>query len=197
MARLLYQGHASFRITTKGGTVIYVDPYVGEGYGVPADLVLVSHEHSDHNQVQLVRLKKGGRIYRGSDLLVDGAYRSVVFKDVGIEATPACNKNHPRNQCVGFLLSLDARRIYAAGDTSQTDYMSERLAKEPIDYALLPTDGVYNMDARGASECAAVIGAKHSIPIHMKPGALFDQAVADAFHADGKLVLKPGEEIEL
>lgn len=197
MAKLLYQGHASLRITTKGGTVIYIDPYRGEGYDVPADLVLVSHEHFDHNQVQLVRLKKDGKLYRSSDLLIGGRYRSFVFRDVAVEATPAYNKCHPRNQCVGFLLSLDGRKIYAAGDTSRTDYMSARLAHEAVDYALLPTDGVYNMDARGASECAAVIGAKHSIPIHMKVGALFDEAVADAFHADGKMVLKPGMEIEL
>lgn len=197
MAKLLYQGHASFRLTTDAGTVIYVDPYVGDGYDLPADLVLVSHEHSDHNQIQLVRLKKGGKIYRSSDLLVHGAYRSVVFKDVVIEAVPAYNRNHARNQCVGFLISLDHLKLYAAGDTSRTEYMSERLAKEPVDYALLPTDGVYNMDAEGASECAAIIGAKHSIPIHMKPGALFDQAVADAFQAQGKLVLKPGTEIGL
>ena len=197
MAKLLYQGHASFRLTTDAGTVIYVDPYVGDGYDLPADLVLVSHEHSDHNQIQLVRLKKGGKIYRSSDLLVHGEYRSVVFKDVVIEAVPAYNRNHAGNQCVGFLISLDHLRLYAAGDTSRTEYMSERLAKKPVDYALLPTDGVYNMDAEGASECAAIIGAKHSIPIHMKPGALFDQAVADAFHAQGKLVLEPGTEIGL
>lgn len=197
MAKLLYQGHASLRITADDGCVVYIDPYVGEGYDVPADLILVSHEHSDHNHVELVKLKKGGKIYRSADLLVRGEYRSADFGGVHIEATPACNPHHPVNQCVGFLISLDGVKIYAAGDTSKTKYMSERLAHEAVDYALLPTDGVYNMDAEGASECAAVIGARRSIPIHMKPGALFDEKVARAFHADGKLVLRPGTEITL
>lgn len=62
MAKLLYQGHASLRITTDECDVIYVDPYAGEGYDRQADLVLVSHEHFDHNQVRLVTLKKGGRV---------------------------------------------------------------------------------------------------------------------------------------
>lgn len=197
MAKLLYQGHASLRIVTDDGYVIYIDPYVGEGYDVPADLVLVSHEHFDHNRVELATLKKGGRIYRSADLLVGGEYRSADRDGVRIEATPAFNQHHPVNQCVGFLISLDGLKIYAAGDTSKTKFMSERLVHETIDYALLPTDGVYNMDAEGASECAAIIGAKHSIPIHMKVGALFDEQVAEAFHADGKLVLKPGTEITL
>ena len=34
--RLLYQGHGSLRIITKEGKVIYVDPYAGEGYDLPA-----------------------------------------------------------------------------------------------------------------------------------------------------------------
>ena len=53
MAKLLFQGHGSFRITADDGRVIYVDPYVGEGYDLPADVILVSHQHSDHNQVEL------------------------------------------------------------------------------------------------------------------------------------------------
>ena len=51
MAELLYQGHGSFRICTAAGAVIYVDPFAGDGYDRAADLVLVTHEHYDHNQV--------------------------------------------------------------------------------------------------------------------------------------------------
>ena len=38
MAKLLYQGHASLRLTTNSGKVIYVDPFAGEGYEPTADL---------------------------------------------------------------------------------------------------------------------------------------------------------------
>ena len=60
MAELLYQGHGSYRIVSNEGVVIYVDPYAGEGYDMPADIVIVTHEHSDHNQVDLVTLKDDG-----------------------------------------------------------------------------------------------------------------------------------------
>ena len=49
MATLFYQGHGSFRLETAQGKVIYVDPFAGEGYDKPADLILVTHDHYDHN----------------------------------------------------------------------------------------------------------------------------------------------------
>lgn len=195
MARLLFQGHGSYRIQSDAGEVIYVDPFAGEGYDLPADLVLVSHEHFDHNHIDLVTLKSGGKVYRSSDLLSGGRYRSITCGTVRVEATPACNRNHPLDRCVGFLISVDGLRIYGAGDTSKTDFMAQRLAKEKIDYALLPIDGIYNMGPGEASECAKIIGARHSIPVHMKPGVLFDVKMAGKFQCSGRLILKPGMEV--
>ena len=51
MPKLLYQGHGSFRLTADDGRVIYVDPYKGKGYDLPADIILVTHNHRDHNQI--------------------------------------------------------------------------------------------------------------------------------------------------
>ena len=45
MAKLLYQGHGSYRITADDGRVLYVDPYAGEGYDKPADIVLITHDN--------------------------------------------------------------------------------------------------------------------------------------------------------
>ncbi len=53
MSKLLFQGHGSYRIITNEGIVIYVDPFIGDGYNVPADIILVTHEHNDHNHVEL------------------------------------------------------------------------------------------------------------------------------------------------
>ena len=66
-----------------------------------------------------------------------------------------------------------------------------------IDYALYPIDGIYNMDAAEAARCAALVGAKHNIPIHMKPQALFDRAMAEAFDTPNRLIVEPGETITL
>lgn len=50
-------GQASIRITTEEGRVIYIDPYAGtdEQYEPTADLILVTHGHFDHNQIEKVK----------------------------------------------------------------------------------------------------------------------------------------------
>ena len=197
MAKLLYQGHASFRLTAENGTILYIDPYAGSGYDVPADAVLVSHEHGDHNRVELVRRKAGCRVLRAADFLGPDGYRSLSAGGAVVRGVPAENRNHSPRECVGFRISLDRVELYFACDTSATAYMREVLARETIDYAFYPTDGVYNMDAEEAARCADLVGAKHNIPIHTKPGALFDEKVAARFRPQGRLLLFPGDEIEL
>ncbi|MCR5042173.1 MAG: MBL fold metallo-hydrolase [Clostridia bacterium] len=193
---IYYQGHGSLRFSF-GDTVIYVDPYAGGGYDVPADAVLVTHEHFDHNAVDLPAKKPGCRVIRSADALAGGVYNSFSVGDVGILSVPACNRNHPINECVGYVLSFGGKKIYCAGDTSYTDFMSDGLPGMSLDVALLPTDGVYNMDVSEAARCAGIIGAKVSIPIHTKPGSLYDEAYAARFDAPGAFYLKPGETYRL
>ena len=192
MAVVLYQGHGSCRLETSDGMVIYIDPYAGEGYDLPADLILVSHEHSDHNQIQLVTQKPICQILRAGDFLKDGKYLCLTIGNTTIAGVEAYNENHPRAACVGFILHVDGRKIYFAGDTSHTQNMPS-LSDENLDWAFFPTDGIYNMDAEEASLCAKEIGAKHSVPIHTKPGVLFDEAVALRFHANNRVILQPGQ----
>ena len=196
MAELLYQGHGSYRIRGGEGVVVYVDPYAGRGYDLKADIVLITHEHYDHNDLSLISLKPDGKVFRGRDMTDGVNYASAEYKGVKIRAVPAYNRKHSVRECVGFIVEIDGIKIYASGDTSRTDFMPE-LKKENIDYAFLPTDGIYNMDAVEASECAELIGAKHTVPVHTCPESLFDDSVAARFNCKNKLVLHPGEEIEL
>jgi L-ascorbate metabolism protein UlaG (beta-lactamase superfamily) len=135
-------------------------------------------------------------VIQSQDALKNGIYKSFDIMGVGIRAVPAYNSNHDRKQCVGYMLTLDGLKIYAAGDTSTTEEM-KGYSSLGIDYALLPIDGVYNMDPAEASECAELIGAKHTIPIHMVPGELFDAQKAEKFTAKNRLIVKAGEEITL
>lgn len=196
MAKLLYQGHGSYRITANDGRVIYVDPYAGEGYELPADIVLVSHQHGDHNKISLLTLKDGATVITNEEALEGGRHNSFTLNSIVIEAVEAGNSKHKPTECVGYIIMVDGVKIYASGDTSKTKQM-ESFAEKAIDYALLPCDGVYNMDMEEASSCAELIGAKHNIPIHMSPGKLFGRERAEKFTGANRLILEPGQEINL
>ncbi len=198
-ARLLYQGHGSLRIVTREGKVIYIDPYAGDGYDLPADLILVTHGHQDHTAVNLITNRSDDcRIITYKDALVNGEYKSYDLGYAGIEAVQAGNnRNHDIRECVGWLITLsDGVSVYASGDTSMTDQMAE-LAARNIHYAFYVCDGIYNMDNDEAIACAKLVNAQHSIPYHMSPGKLFDQERAEKFDVPGRLIIPAGEEINL
>ena len=194
--KLLYQGHGSYRIATADGRVIYIDPYVGAGYDKPADILLVSHQHDDHNKIELVTQKPNCTVITNVEALAGGKHNTFDIGGIIIEAVEACNVNHDPKQCVGFVLTVDGVKIYIAADTSRTKSM-ESFAERKLDYALLPIDGYYNMDSSEAALCAQLIGARVNIPVHMKPGELFDRECAESFIAPGKRVVAAGEEIDL
>jgi len=196
MAKFLYQGHGSYRITAADGRVIYIDPYAGEGYDKPADILLVTHQHEDHNKTELVTQKPGCKVITNAEALAGGKHNTFDVGGIIIEAVEARNANHDPEQCVGFMLTVDGVKIYVASDTSITKSM-ESFAERKLDYALLPIDGYYNMDLEEAAKCARLIGAKVNIPVHMKPGELFDRERAEAFNAPGKRIVAPGEEFEM
>lgn len=196
MAKLLYQGHASIRITTDSGKVIFVDPYAGEGYEPRADLVLITHEHYDHNAVQLINMDSKTIVLRSKEALKDGKYFSFDFYGIHIQAVPAYNQKHSVNECVGYIIDVDGVRVYHGGDTSRTGFMS-KLKDAKIDYLLLPIDGIYNMGPQEATECAELIQPKQFIPIHMKPGALWDINQDMKVTASMTILVRPGDEINL
>lgn len=195
--RLLFQGHGSLRLTTAAGKTVYIDPYAGEGYDRPADLILVTHQHFDHIAVDKMPRNGGCTVIQSTDALAGGKHNRFSACGLDIEAVPAENKNHSRAECVGYLVRGEGLTLYFAGDTSYFPEM-EGFSALHIDYAFLPTDGFYNMDAAEASRCAERICARHAVPIHMNPQQkLFDPAVARAFTAKNRLIISAGEEIEL
>jgi L-ascorbate metabolism protein UlaG (beta-lactamase superfamily) len=199
---LTYFGRASVKLVSAEGYVVYIDPYAPGDYSQPADLVLVTHGHGDHNKVDLVHLKPTGVVVAPAGAVPSREHRPVKEGDafaigpVQVRAVAAYNKNHRRAECVGYVLTVDKVKLYHAGDTSLVPEMAD-LAPLGLDYALFPTDGFYNMDGAEARRCADLVKARHAVAIHSSPKELYDAERAALLQGPDVLPLAPGQVIAL
>lgn len=191
---LTYIGHASVKLVSKDGIVVYIDSNYKDGdYTDEADIVLVTHSHDDHKPCTSVVYKTDSTTITWKEAHPSpDVYEKFDIKGIEIEAVPASNKNHNIDKCVGYIITIDGYKIYHAGDTSKLDTMAD-LAEKDIDFALYPIDGTYNMDAVEATEVANIVNAKYSIPIHEND--VGDTRKSDDFQPASRLVLEYGDTI--
>jgi L-ascorbate metabolism protein UlaG (beta-lactamase superfamily) len=178
---IYWLGHDSFRIEGDG-LVIYIDPWQLRG-GPKADLVLITHDHGDHcspedvakiqkDDTTIVTISQAAEKLSGQIKIVKPGERLTV-KGIPIETVPAYNLNKfrgtgipfhpPESGHVGFIITIEGRRIYHAGDS---DFIPEMGAIK-ADVALLPVSGTYVMTASEAIEAAAAIRPKVAVPMHI------------------------------
>ena len=166
-ARMTFIGHASVKIKATTGEVIYIDPYFPtKSYNEPADIILVTHGHDDHNKVELCAKKENCRVIKWNDALIDGEYQVFEFDNIRIEAVPSGgNGSHSLRSNVGYVITVDGITVYHGGDTSFAEE-TKCIAEKNIDYAMYTVNGVYTMGPEEATRMADYIGAKVNIPIH-------------------------------
>ena len=170
--QITWLGHASFRINAND-RIIYIDPFQLDG-GEEADLILITHDHHDHCSPDDVKKihKEGTMIISGGncELNVDNIQikpgEEKEFEGIKIKAVPAYNVGkefHPKEKnYVGFIVEINGKRIYHAGDTDLIPEMDVIAA----DIAMLPVGGEYTMDAREAAEATKKINPSIAIPMH-------------------------------
>jgi L-ascorbate metabolism protein UlaG (beta-lactamase superfamily) len=200
-ALLTFFGRASVRISTGAGAVLYIDPYAQGDYSEPADIILVTHGHGDHNRIELPKRNPGCAVIAPPGAVEErnaihlAEYSATTIAGVGISAVPAYNANHPRGSCVGYVLEFGGIKLYHAADTSLIPEMAA-LRKQDIDYALLPCDGRYNMGPDEAARAAVELGARHVIPIHSSAEGYSGRNASLVRHP-GVIVLEPGKTLRL
>lgn len=170
----------SIRINSGIG-IVYVDPFKMEKDWNDADFILITHDHYDHfSPNDIARVKKEGTVLVVPEKMLSKAQKESGIEnietvkpgtyheigDLELETIPSYNVMkpfHPKMAgWVGYILKIDGKRIFIAGDTDAT-----KEAKEvKCDIALVPIGGTYTMDAKKAAELVNEIRPDVAIPTH-------------------------------
>jgi len=203
-------GQGMVSIETYWNLRVVIDPYATRiGYDDPqlsADLVLVTHNHPEHNNVELVT--GSPQVVRG--LEADGSVRKVhhvldrmpneekpSWRDtrlrvarsphaIQVTSIPAWHddkEGRERGATAMFLLEVDGVRIVHCGDLGQTRLTDEQMeALGRVDLLLIPVGGRYTIDGQQAATIVRQIKPRRVVPIHYKtPVLTFDLQTADSF----------------
>ena len=199
----------SIRIKSDVG-MIYIDPFKIDDETHDADFILITHDHYDHfssediakvkndTTVLVVTEKMEAKAVKESGIKEIETVKPGTYHEIGnleLETIPMYNilkPFHPKAAgWVGYILKINGKRIYIAGDTDAT-----KEAKEVIcDIALVPIGGTYTMDAKKAAELVNEINPEVAIPTHYGSivGKLSD---AKVFAANVKDTIKVVEKIK-
>lgn len=199
----------SIRIKSDLGA-IYVDTFQMKETPKDAAFLLITHDHYDHfspediekvacaDTVLIVPEKMAGKAKK-----VAGMVKKTVTVKPGekyeldglsFETVPSYNNLkpfHPKSaQWVGYILILDGKRIYIAGDTDAT----KEAKSVKCDVALVPVGGTYTMDTKAAAELVNEIKPAVAIPVHYgdvagkaTDGEAFAKLVKDPVKVEVKL----------
>jgi L-ascorbate metabolism protein UlaG (beta-lactamase superfamily) len=165
--KLKWLGHSCFLITSETGLRIITDPYPqGSGLNYPpineaADIVTVSHDHFDHNNISAVSGKP--EVITGNGVK---NVKGIQFKGIATHHDESQGKERGTNTI--FCFSEDGIKLCHLGD------LGHRLSKEQIaeigalDILFIPIGGVFTIDAKMASTVSDDLKPKVVIPMHCK-----------------------------
>ena len=171
--QIIWHGQSCFQILAnqnKNGQIsIVIDPFSAEtGLKVPnlvANILLISHQHPDHNNTKAVSAATSGYPY----FLIDGPGEYDV-KNVAIQGIPSFHDNSQgkeRGENTIYKIEVEGLKICHLGDLGQKELTEEQLEKiGEVDILMIPVGGVYTISAKEAPKIMSQIEPKITIPMH-------------------------------
>jgi len=189
-----WYGHSCFKITNQGGHLtIITDPFDKNiGLKPPrasADIVTVSHQHNDHNNIKAIS---------GEPFIIDGPgeYEIKGIRIIGCSSFHDKEQGQKRGLNTIYLIEVDKIRLCHLGDFGEKQLSDEQLeAIGPVDILIMPIGGVYTIGAAEAVKAAEQIEPHLIIPMHYKlSGLKIDLAGLEEFLKELGLNKKPAIE---
>ena len=199
--QIIWRGQSFFEISAKGQNSepvrIAIDPFGDDlGLKVPkieADILLITHQHSDHNNRAAVL---------GKPFVIDspGEYelKGVFIK--GIRAFHDSQEGKERGQVVIFKIEAEGMKLCHLSDFGQKELSDEQLeAVGEVDVLMTPVASKHSLDAKGASNIISQIEPRIVIPMHYKiPNLKIDLDGVDKFLKQmGEQDIKPEKKLKL
>ncbi len=162
-------GQSCFAITSNNGTRIVIDPFDKKiGYPLPdleADIITTSHNHSDHNNVSIVR----GEF---KHLDKPGQYLERGISISGISTFHDSKGGLFRGKNLVFKYTIDDINVCHCGDLGHK-FSPEQLGQiGSVDILLLPVGGLATINALAAVEVMEQLKPVITIPMHYRTKAL-------------------------
>ena len=166
--QIIWRGQSCFQILTSQGKdsqiSLVIDPFGNSlGLRVPefaADIVLVTHDHDDHNNLEAVK---------GNPFIIDGPGEYEI-KGVYIQGIPAFhdkNFGKEKGRVTIYTIESEEMRICHMGDFGQKELFSEQLEDiGEVDVLLIPVGGNYTIGSQEASKIISQIEPKIVVPMH-------------------------------
>lgn len=179
--KVKWLGHSCFLITSDKGIRLITDPYaVGAGISYSAinesaDIVVVSHEHGDHNNASAVQGKP--QIIKGSGIKNAA---SIEFK--GIATYHDDSQGTQRGANTVFCFTVDDITLCHLGDLGHLLSQEQAAATGDVDILFIPVGGLFTIDAAEASQVCRQLTPKVIIPMHFKtPKCAYPISEVDSF----------------
>lgn len=163
-------GHSCFFLISDEGLSLLIDPFHESevGYAMPptrADIVIISHDHLDHNNVDAA-----GRL--AEVIYGPGEYICRGMKILGIKSYHDAQRGELRGTNTIFCFALDGIRVCHLGDLGHTLSRAQVRAIGAVDLLFLPVGGRYTIDAAGANKVMSQLHPAVTLPMHYQTRAL-------------------------
>jgi L-ascorbate metabolism protein UlaG (beta-lactamase superfamily) len=165
--RIKWLGHACFLVTSEGGVRIITDPYaVGGGINYSpieetADVVLVSHDHGDHNNVSAVQGKP--EVIKGPGTKTA---KGIGFR--GVATSHDTSQGTQRGSNTIFCFTIDDLALCHLGDLGHVLSQAQVSEIGAVDILFVPVGGFFTIDAAVADQVCNQLKPKAIVPMHFK-----------------------------